>query len=116
MLRPDYNRFMKKFNACNPRLARDVMMKLNTARWHGIFEPAEGNILCKICVHIARTAVRVFPRNYFTQKLIRNSMRYAGEDTKQVGNFASEEKRHGPNYMRMTAYMETGHENCKIHL
>ncbi|MBQ3403176.1 MAG: LicD family protein [Synergistaceae bacterium] len=45
------------------------------------------NILRRLCEYITRGILRVFPRNYFTRKIIEVSKRYSNQATRRVGNF-----------------------------
>ena len=66
---------------------RNICYILNMARQARIFQRPKGNILRRLCVYALRSAVRVFPRNYFVRKMIENSKRYINADTKRIGNF-----------------------------
>ena len=59
----------------------------NVARQARIFQRPKGNILRRLCVYALRSAVRLFPRNYFVRKMIENSKRYLNAETKCIGDF-----------------------------
>ena len=60
-------------------------------RRKGIFAPAKGNVLRRLCVYIYRflwMSVMLFPpKSYFLKKIVENAKRYNNEDTKRVGDF-----------------------------
>ena len=59
----------------------------NVARQARIFQRPKGGLFRRLAVYALRTAVRIFPRNYFVQKIINNAKRYVNADTKRIGNF-----------------------------
>lgn len=72
--------------------ARKVLRKwkmyviCNIARQSRIFQKPKGNIIRRAAVYALRSAVRIFPRNYFTGKIISNAKRSASSQTKRVSN------------------------------
>ena len=66
---------------------RDIFYVLNIARQARIFQRPKGNIIRRLCVYALRSAVRVFPQNYFVRKIIKNSRRCINTDTKRIGDF-----------------------------
>ena len=67
---------------------RNLFYICNVARQARIFQKPKGNLIRRLCVYALRTAVRVFPRNYFVRKMIENSKRYVNSGTKRIGNFS----------------------------
>ena len=72
----DMFRKRNRYYICN--VARQARM---------IFQRPKGNLLRRLCVYVLRSAVRIFPRNYFVRKMIANSKRYMNADTMRIGNF-----------------------------
>ena len=68
---------------------KTILYILNVARQARIFQQPKGGIIRRLCVYALRSAVRIFPRNYFIRKLIANAKRYNNIDTKRVSNSLS---------------------------
>lgn len=65
-----------------------VFFVCNLGRKLPIFlKPTRGGFLRRIAVSLFRAVLRIFPRHYFVQALVRNAKRYASNDTGLVGDF-----------------------------
>lgn len=68
---------------------RDIYVLCNLARKLPVFlKPTRGGFLRSLCVYAFRLLTRVFPRDYFTRKLIMNAKLYASRDTRRIGDFS----------------------------
>ena len=47
------------------------------------------NFVLRLAEYVSRALLRIFPRNYFTKKIIAVSRRYISQDTRRIGNFTS---------------------------
>lgn len=68
-------------------MRRNCFYICNVARQARILQRPKGNILRRMCVYALRSAVRLFPRNFFVRKTIENSKRYLNAETKCIGDF-----------------------------
>ena len=66
---------------------RNIFYICNVARQARIFQRPKGNLIRRLCVYALRSAVRLFPRNYFVRKMIENSKRYLNAETRRIGDF-----------------------------
>lgn len=66
---------------------RDFWRKLNNAQV-GLHRKTNNSIK-EVTVKAGSMLMKAFPRGYFVKKLIENSKKYAGVETKRVGNFTS---------------------------
>ena len=67
---------------------RDICYVCNLGRKMPVFlKPTRGGLIRSLVVYAFRLVLRVFPRYYFTLKMIENSKRYASIETKRVGDF-----------------------------
>ena len=68
-----------------------VFFVCNLGRKLPIFlKPTRGGFLRRIAVSLFRAVLRIFPRHYFVQALVRNAKRYASNDTGLVGDFTGQ--------------------------
>ena len=68
---------------------RNIYVLLNLARRMPVFlKPTRGNFLRSLCVYAFRLITRIFPRDYFTRKLIENAKSCISQVTKRIGDFS----------------------------
>ena len=66
---------------------RNIYALLNLARRMPVFlKPTRGGFLRSLCVYGFRLATRIFPRDYFTRKVIENAKSCGSLNTKRVGD------------------------------
>ncbi len=78
---PDSDRKVKKMYK-----RRNTFRTLNIIRNTGI---SSRRFLRRIIIKIIKVLLKIFPRDFFVKKMIKNSKKYADKETKRVGNFTS---------------------------
>lgn len=69
---------------------RDFWMTLHGLR---VFRyPPKGNIIHRVLTYVCRAIVSIMPRNFYVKRVVANSKKYCGAQTRRVGNFVSMKK------------------------
>lgn len=67
---------------------RDILYVCNLGRKLPIFlKPTRGGGIRRLAVSLFRAVLRVFPRHYFVERLVRNAKTFAGKDSEFCGDF-----------------------------
>ena len=68
---------------------RDIYVLCNLARKMPVFlKPTRGGFIRSLCVYAFRLMTRIFPRDYFTRKLIENAKSCISQSTRRIGDFS----------------------------
>lgn len=81
---PDDDKILRKM-----LMKRNILYKMHFARLHSLFSPIRGSIFRGFYGHLGMLIARLFPRDYFLNKLVKNSRRCISEDTKRVAQFSA---------------------------